>query len=521
MYCKKCGNEIKENETFCTNCGTSVDEKINQTKEPIKIPLSIIIILLIITIMTFAGVFLFVLSNKNNHTSHTPAINNTDIDIAVQEETKETTTDNKSNTEVKQTSTNAYIGNVSISDMNSSSENLTDIQKEVVHYFDNNYFWFDANFAQKFPQVYKGAKIVSIAAVVKILKSDDNEFEVLLGDCGLSGYNYYEDTKIEDIPETSLFVVKGKQLDKRLVKNQTLLLYGIYNDVENKEIDGKSYMVSNVSAKEIIEHKDDNEYDYLPRSSFESIKKIAEYVFGKNIKVNKPVVGQDYNSLDETNNFYKITLDDQSNSNFKVFNMYNNKGIITYNKIHNQLSDNITKKIFLSADFQHYIVSTYDEDLKYVYIDYFDRNFDKIWSREFQYASSKAYVSPMDYTQDKLAFVIDNDLYLVDINNGENIIEPVIVGEKVKVNMMSDGMILIGDNSKDSIMKVSYDGKIIFKHNIDMKVIDTAEIQVINNRVVICLIQEDIHDYMPTSKFVVINDKNEIQTQSEAYAFPD
>ena len=456
-------------------------------------------------------VMLVLYFNKNK------TIENQDANIESTETSKTENigkTDEKSENEVKQASTNAYLRNTSFSNMNSNNESLTDIQKEVAHYFDNNYFWFNSELAQKYPQVYKGAKVVATAAVVKVLKSDDTEFEALLVDCGLSGYNYYEDTKIEDIPETQLLFVKGKQLDKRLVKNTTMLLYGIYNDVESKKIDGKTYMVSNISAKEIIEYEDNNEYDYTPRSTFESIKKVAEYIFGKDIKVNKPVSKQDYKG-EETNNFYKITLDNQSNSNFKVFNMYNNRGVITYNKIHNQLSSNITKNLFLSADFQHYIVSTYDADLEYVYIDYFGKNYNKIWSREFKYESSKAYSSPMDYTEDKLAFVIDNDLYLIDINTGENLIEPVIVGEKVKVNMMSDGIILIGDNSKDSIMKVDYNGKILFRHNIDMKDIDTAEIQVINGKTIICLEQEDIHDYIPVYRFIVVNKEGKIEAESE------
>ena len=238
MYCKKCGKEITQEDLFCTNCGTPVendietkkknnvaDEKFEienkkilgneQTDAYNKKLLGKIALILVNVIAIVLVVVMFILYfNKNNQ------IENQDANIESTETSKTANiekTDEKSKNEVKQASTNAYLGNTSFSNMNSNSEELTDIQKEVVHYFDNNYFWFNSKLAQKYPQVYKGAKIVTAAAVVKVLKSDDTEFEAVLVDCGSAGYNYYEDSKIEDIPETQLLVVKGKQMDNGLL----------------------------------------------------------------------------------------------------------------------------------------------------------------------------------------------------------------------------------------------------------------------------------------------------------------
>ena len=33
MYCKNCGNEVKNNERFCPNCGTALAEQGNVTKK--------------------------------------------------------------------------------------------------------------------------------------------------------------------------------------------------------------------------------------------------------------------------------------------------------------------------------------------------------------------------------------------------------------------------------------------------------------------------------------------------------
>lgn len=525
MYCKKCGNEIKENETFCVNCGTSADEKINQAKEPIKVPLSIVIILLIIIIMVFAGVFLFVLSIKNSHTSPNSAINNTDIDIAVQEETKETSTDNKPNTEVKQTSTNVYLGNVSFSSMNMDDEKYTKIKQEIIDYFDNDYINFSVSYAQRYPQVFQNAKVTTLVTVEKVLKSTDEEFEVLAKENHIVGNTSSFDTSENN--DEHLLIISGKQSNKRLLANDFIYVYGRFTGVESREIDGKTYMVSNIHANSTFEVKYNGIGIEKSRYSFQTIKDVAEYIFGKDIKMSKIdeyiVDGFEYPIED---GLYKVVLDNQSNVNFKSFIMDANEGGIRYDDMQeNGLSTNITKRLFVSADFQHYIVSTYDENTKHVYIDYFDREFKKIWAREFDYTSSKAFVSPMDYTETTMAIVVDNDLFLINLETGENIIEPILVGEKIKLNMMSDGIVLIGDNNKDTIMKVDYTGKVLYRLNAEtkMEIITAAHTQIVNGKLIVKLEgiypQTDnnynFNNLLSPIKYMVISNNGIVETSTE------
>lgn len=504
MFCKKCGNEIKEGERFCSKCGTNTDKK--SLKKPIIIG-SIIAIIFIIAVIV--GIYLV----KTNYTSVETGSN--DVSQNQQNENQET----KQIEEPSKNIENNIAEKVSFANMNGDDENLNDIQKDIVNYFDNDYFWFFSKYAQKYPQVFQGAKVMTSAAVVKVLKSTNEEFEVLAVDCGPTVYNYYENAKIEDIPVEQLLVISGKQLNERLSTNNMFMLYGRYVDVENKEIDGKTYMVSKIQANNIVRTENDYSNNFKDKHSFNTIKNVAEYIFGKDIKVNQAVAGQDYKANDETNNFYKITLDNQSNANFKVFNMYRSKGEITYNKIHNELSDNIQKNLFISADFNHYIVSTYDKETKHVYIEYFDRDLKKQWSREFDYASTKAFTSPMDYNDKQMAVVVDNDLYLIDLETGENVIEPVMVGEKIKVNMLNDGIVLIGDNNKDTIMKVDYTGKVMFKTNgnTSMNTISSAELQIINEKLVLFIsgTYGSGIDSMPFEKYIVINNEGKIETSSE------
>lgn len=508
MFCKKCGNEIKEGERFCSKCGTNTDKK--SLKKPIII-CSIIAVICIIAVIV--GIYLI----KTNYTSVETGSSEVDSKQSNNEETKgfEQASINIENNIAEKVS----FANLSIDD-----ESLNEIQKDIVNYFDNNYFAFYSKDAQKYPQIFQNAKVTTSAAVVKVLKSTNDEFEVLAVDCGQGAYNYYENAKIEDIPVEQLLVISGKQLSERVSTNDIFYLYGRYIDVESRDIDGKSYMVSKLQANNIVKNEQTVENiggftvyssKEVQKYSYNTLKNIAEYIFGKDIKVNEAVEGQDYKTDD--GNFYKITLDNQSNVNFKVFNMYKNKGLITYNKIHNGLSDNIQKRLFISADFQHYIVTTYDEGTKHVYIDYFDRQLNKVWNRQFDYTSTKAFVSPIDYNDSKMAIVVDNDLYLIDLETGENVIEPVIVGEKIKVNMMKDGIILIGDNNKDTIMKVDYTGKIVFKLNANtsMSKIDSAELQIVNEKLLLRIWGYSQNSETALQKFIVINNEGKIETSSE------
>ena len=67
MYCKNCGNEIKENEKFCGKCGQKVDvEDTSKNTNVIKIKFNYIIYAIIIFIV-IVGIVLFMQSIKPKH----------------------------------------------------------------------------------------------------------------------------------------------------------------------------------------------------------------------------------------------------------------------------------------------------------------------------------------------------------------------------------------------------------------------------------------------------------------------
>lgn len=71
MICKKCGNEIKEGNTFCTNCGNNVNENIDNKKKTITINLHQFIIGIIILILIIVGLALYIVNKNKTNNSQT------------------------------------------------------------------------------------------------------------------------------------------------------------------------------------------------------------------------------------------------------------------------------------------------------------------------------------------------------------------------------------------------------------------------------------------------------------------
>ncbi len=487
MKCKKCGEEIAEESVFCPKCGAKVNEE-NVSKKSIakKVAIVLGIIVIIVAIVVIAVMAI----NRNEN---------------INEETP------KENAVVQDSANMQANGmqSLSFSNMNSDDGNLTEQQRAVINYFDNDYLFLhcDIENIQKYPQIFENAKVYTIGGVVKVLESTDEEFEVLMfDDC--DGY-YYGDHPTGEYTLTDssdrLYILKGEQLNERLVEKDFIQIYGRYVGVETREINGNTYTIPVISAMNVSDYGED-------KFDAETIRDIAKYIFGEDIKVNEQ---NQYN--------YLVTLDNQSNANFKAFNMSKSQGIITYDIDYNNLTDNITKKLFISSDFNHYIVSTYDSSLKYVYIDYFDKNLNKLWSREFEYNSTdETNYSPMDYNETQMSIVIDNDLYLIDLETGENIIEPVLVGNKTKVLMMNDGIILIGEENKDLVMKVNFEGKIMYRIDGDTNLtkVENIATQIVDGKLIIKVSgvdenaiargEEDI-DLIDIEKYMVINNDGTVE----------
>jgi len=408
--------------------------------------------------------------------------------------TSNTTEDTPNPTEKNQSGVNIDDSIISWANMKIDNPdlNLTEEQKAVVKYFDKDYFWVGDYYEnlQKYPKAFRNAQISFLGQVKKIISADDDSYECLINTNGWGEPHY--------------LIIKGKQGDARIIEGDAFQCYGRYIDVMAYEIDGKSYQLPVVSINFTVPilfgWGMEVEMNIAHRYDLKEITMVSKAIFGNDIKISDSPTGWElpdsFEWPDWNDPHYFITLDNQSNSNFQKFMI----AAIYPNIVSLKSTYEVKHSLSVSADFNHYIISIFDTNINRLYLEYYDRDFKKIWGREFDNVESV----PYDYTADKIYLVAGNDLYIIDTKTGEDVCSPILVGEKVHVSIMQDGVVLVGKGKRDNIMKTDLEGKIIWKVSTDLFVDDCLMMQIVDGNIVAQLYGNDSKIYS-IFKFVVVD----------------
>ncbi|MCR5636368.1 MAG: hypothetical protein K6F76_04225 [Clostridiales bacterium] len=390
--------------------------------------------------------------------------------------------------------------------------NLSENQLKVLKYFDQDYFdMYDYDSLQRYPDIYKGAQIGFPGFIIKTLDINDDNFKYLVWFSD-SGSQLWVDKHTIEPDNNNFLVVSGKFNGyKRIIEGDWLYFYGRYIDIEPHEIDGSKNYYPTVTVNKYVEYShvgQGTQYD------LNYVETVAKTIFGDDLKMKQPVCGKDYN-LDRLHNaqysFYYVIPDNQTNSSFSKFEISLENGFI-------RSADSTEERectFRVSADFKHYILTTFDRNLSLMYLEYYDRSFKKLWGREFKNVDNAV----LDYTTKNIYLVADNDLYSMDTKSGEDIFDPVMVGEKVKLNILEDGIIMIGKGNKDNVMKTDLSGKILWKQSVDISTTECDIVQMVNGNVIaelICRERDDTH-YKFEKRIVSVDTKGEILSEFKSY----
>ena len=451
-----------------------------EKKKGNKVALTIVSVLLVVLII----IGILILNKLNNNTIVSSTSNQNNI-----------TNSNVS----KEDSQNENTTNLSFKQMDASDTNLTDDQKKVASFFDEDYFQICSyDEIVRYADMLKNIKVNMYAQRNTILSSDNENFEAV---CQWAAAN--EDLWGGAVTLNNPIIIKGKKPSKMVVPGDNINIRGKLIGAETRDINGKSEYLPVIEVTEIGENTD--WYDE------ETLREIAKIVFGNNIKVRTPTDEEITKMTTESIYTYQdwvylIEFEDQSNLNFKVFDIWKSQlGLITYNGIYNQgiEKDYLNKKLYITPDLQKYIVFDYSRKDKYMYISVYNRNLEKLWSKEISNVSQAVW----DATNTNLTFVSDNDFYNINMENGEDAWEPIYVGKRSDIRIVDNGYIMLSEDSDDTIMFLDKDGKV--KNKIDLELGENEEIfstaiqKLDNNYVILFNTMKDQNTI--SSKYIIID----------------
>lgn len=334
-------------------------------------------------------------------------------------------------------------------------------------YFDQDYMFVNSSEAlQRYISIFEGTQVECYLSVAKILSYEGNNFEILaylLENSDEVSNRYFEQ-------DSRLVLIKGTTMDARFIQDDIILLRGRVNGVTSTNVDGVSLMVPEIIGTygSVL---GDSYYFYPPLLSYDEVKQMASGIFGSDILLQETSfeerVGSEFPS-------YTCTLEDQSNAKLSSYKFYDRLGTLTD-------KDHYNYDILVGADGEHFLLEMHNYDTNSLTIEYYGNTRTCLWSREFQNAGT----TYCDMTTKNLYMSMNNNLYIIDLENGEDVCEPQLVGEKMGIRKFDDGIFLLAADEADAFMYTDTEGNIKWKTDSDVRLHDVQSIQKVNDTIVV------------------------------------
>ena len=317
-------------------------------------------------------------------------------------------------------------------------------------------------------------------AIVKILDQNEESFEVIvsIGASKMNGFSY----SWEELQENWV-LLKGYTGEQWFMEGDEIFFRGRYIENKNISVDGTSAMLPVINGyKYSIPTYSDVEDPVGNQFTYDEIKEIAAAIFGDAITVRESTPDEISSVFIQIPEFmstvYTVVLDNQSNAKFEKYMFDAAGGYITdLSDGYNWQYSTVRRTIEFAPDFNHFLLWSMDDSLEILTVEYFDKELNQIWKREFNGTTNAVY----DYTMDNMYIVANNTLNIISMATGEDSFEPVYVGNKLGIRKVSDGILLFSESKSDAIMKTGNDGQIEWTANLSEDITSVPEFQIIDN----------------------------------------
>lgn len=360
----------------------------------------------------------------------------------------------------------------------SANEFNTPIDKQYSNIL-NRYFNYNSIRADnyeslaRYPVAYTDVLIQFYAYVDRVIEENGDKYKILV--------NFVNNNLSSDTSQQ--IVIEGTYVEgKRYMANDFLKIYGIYKGMNTYSINNVDTVLPKVITDKIIMDESEGLAMFVEYDETE-IRKVADAFFESSYTIIKPSYqygSQNFDYLMSLPFHYIIKLDNQSNAKFNQYRIYTSFGGGISVATEDETSD--IKRYINKSDINgNFILSTYTEHSKYLEIEYYDKNFKRLWNRTFENVENYIY----DMNNGKIILNINSSIYSVDEKTGKDVYTPILVGEGIRIAALSNGdCILITKKKSDYMLYVDSKGTIKFKNGITYE-IQSSDIQLANEKIYI------------------------------------
>lgn len=465
MFCKNCGKELPEESSFCPYCMTKFTketpvEPISNKKSFNKKPVIIAVAVIVAIALAVSGIFIAQKFN-NEKTPDSPGKPKTTTASEIK----------KPSGKVKSPADDTSLG-LSLLQSHSTASDLGDTEKLLLDYFGGDYFDLTYDSLKTKHKYYKNAKVRFTGSVKKVIKKSGHNYTLLIEygtEQGFDGIMYYTG---------DYATVECTFTEFKILPGQILRLFGIFKGLETNSLNGEKVDIPSFTATNV------RNYNFLDTAKYskDELMAVAEYIFGKGTTL-RTCSNEDFEFLrddfydDISTRYFVSELFHLGSKDFQKFAFYNNPGGFL---IDCKTEIDVTRLFTVSADFEHYYVTTNYLNTNSLIFECYNKSFEKIWSREF---TDSAYFAG-DSTENYIYLSIGEKLYILDAKTGKDAIEPKTVGEKIDIRKLTDGILLISSNAQNAIVKLDLEGNELWKISSGIEAY-TSHVQIIGDKYVI------------------------------------
>jgi len=91
-----------------------------------------------------------------------------------------------------------------------------------------------------------------------------------------------------------------------------------------------------------------------------------------------------------------------------------------------------------------------------------------------------------DYTKNNIYLTANNELYIINIETGEDTYDSTYIGSKDAIRKVNEGILMISNDRSDGIIMADLDGSIKWKTNLENDVSDVEGLKIVDDRIIFC-----------------------------------